>query len=61
MVGGGDFARGDHTPLRFVTMCDNGVFNGGYLCTSQYIFLSYLKIQSYFDIIFSTLYLFVII
>jgi hypothetical protein len=20
---------GDHTPLHFVTMCDNGVFNGG--------------------------------
>ena len=22
-------ARGDHTPLRFVTTCNNGVFNGG--------------------------------
>ena len=21
--------QGDHTPLRFVTTCDNGVFNGG--------------------------------
>jgi hypothetical protein len=30
--------QGDHTPLRFVTTCDNGVFNEGYLCTSQYFF-----------------------
>ena len=21
--------RGDHTPLRFVITCDNGLFNGG--------------------------------
>ena len=22
-------SQGDHTPLHFVTTCDNGVFNGG--------------------------------
>ena len=34
--------RGDHTPLRFITMCNNELFNGGYLCTSQYLFPPYL-------------------
>ena len=35
-------SRGGHTPLCFVTTCDNGVFNGGYLCISQYFFSPYL-------------------
>jgi hypothetical protein len=35
-------SRRGHTPLGFVTTCDNGVFNGGYLCTSQYFFPPYL-------------------
>ena len=31
-------ARGDHTPLHFVTTCDNGVFNGGGLFMHLSIF-----------------------
>ena len=33
---------GVHTPLGFVTTCDNGVFNGGYLCTPHKYFPPYL-------------------
>ena len=37
--------RGDHTLLCFVATCDNGVFNGGYLATFQYLFPPYLQIK----------------
>jgi hypothetical protein len=33
-------ARGDHTPLGFVTTCDNGVFNGGIFMHLSKIFPS---------------------
>ena len=38
-----NYARGDHTPLRFVTTCNNGVFNMGILCTSQKLSLPICK------------------
>ena len=34
--------RGDHTPLRFITMCNMSYLMGGYLCTSQNLFPPYL-------------------
>jgi hypothetical protein len=52
--------RGDHTLLRFVTTSDNGVFNGGYLCTSQYFPILILE-KNHFHVFSSTLYLFVIV
>ena len=33
-------ARGDHTPLHFVTTCDNGIFNGGIFMHLSKKFLS---------------------
>ena len=53
--------RGDHTPLRFVTTCDYGIFNGGIFMHLS--ILSSRPICRYKATLtfFSTLYLFVII
>jgi hypothetical protein len=46
-----------------VNIAKIGVFNwgGGYLSTSQSFFPPYLKIKSYFDMFFSTMFSFVIV
>ena len=40
------FSRGDHTSLRFVTMCNNGVFNGGiFMYLSIFFFALFVDIK----------------
>ena len=49
------YSQGDYTPLRFVSMCDNGVFNGRMLIHLSMNFSSLLVDKSYFDVFLSVL------